>query len=286
MILSTQTDCLGSTVNDFEAVKMIAAAGFDAVDFSMFGMTDENNILNTSEYKTYIKELKTTGEGSGVFFNQSHAPFPSCRYGNDSYNSRLFKTIVRSLEISGMLGIRVSVVHPTQTPKGIDQKEYNTEFYNRLIPYAKEYGVIIAIENMFTDSWLLRRKLPNVCSLGPEFAEYIDALDSEYITACLDIGHCGLVGGNPAQMVRELGTARLTALHVHDNDYVNDLHTMPFTQKIDWDEVTEALREINYSGDFTYECDYFLHKLPAELRADGLKLMERVGRYLISRIVG
>lgn len=285
MILSTQTDRLGSTFNDAQAVKMIAAAGFDAVDYSMFGMKNENNILNGDGYKEYIKEIKNVGEGSGVIFNQSHAPFPSCRYGDDSYNNMIFNAIVRSIEISGMLGVRNIVVHPTDIQEKEDQKKYNIDFYNRLLPYAKEYGVKIALENMFASSKLLMRKIPNVCSLGPEFAEYVDELDSEYFTACLDIGHCGLVGGNPSQMVRELGHDRLTALHVHDNDYVNDLHTMPFTQKIDWDDVTQALKDISYSGDFTYECDNFLSKLPTELLADGLKLMERVGRYLISKIV-
>ena len=43
------------------------------------------------------------------------------------------------------------------------------------------------------------------------------------------------VGNHQGKMIRALGGKRVKALHVHDNDLVRDVHTLPFTRKIDWD---------------------------------------------------
>ena len=84
-------------------------------------------------------------------------------------------------------------------------------------------------------------------------------------------------------MIRRMGS-RITCLHVHDVDYIDDKHTMPFTQELDWEEIAKALGEIGYRGDFTYEAETFIKKMPQPLWPEALKLMERVGRYLIAKI--
>ena len=48
--------------------------------------------------------------------------------------------------------------------------------------------------------------------------------------------------------------------------------------------IAGALAEIGYEGDFTFEADEFLVKLPKPLKEDGSALMAKVGRYLIGRI--
>lgn len=87
--------------------------------------------------------------------------------------------------------------------------------------------------------------LANVCSYGEQLAEYYDALDPRYFTVCLDLGHSGLVGDDAAHAIRALGHRRLTALHVHDNNYMEDLHMPPFTCKLDWKAIAQALHDIN-----------------------------------------
>jgi sugar phosphate isomerase/epimerase len=131
------------------------------------------------------------------------------------------------------------------------------EFYRSLIPLCKEYNVKVGIENMFQRE-LLRGQLSfDTCNQIPEFVRYIDTLDSEYMVACLDIGHVGLpVRDDEAwDFIRALGHDRLQSLHVHDNNYRSDSHSLPYFGKIDWNEVTKALGEIDYQGHFTYEID-------------------------------
>ena len=117
------------------------------------------------------------------------------------------------------------------------------------------YGVKVGIENMFQSDPRRKQVSFDTCSTIPEFLRYVDTLDSEYMVACLDIGHIGLPvrDDEPWDFIRALGHDRLQSLHVHDNDYKGDKHQLPYQGTINWNEVTKALGEIDYQGDFTYE---------------------------------
>jgi len=284
MILSTQTFYLSELFGDETAVRMLAEAGYDALDYSMFRITEDSHILNSEGYKEYALNLKRTAEEAGVHFNQAHAPFPSVRYGNDEYNADMFKKIVRSMEVASILGAKIIIVHPFACPKEVDQKGENIAFYNRLLPYCKEYGIKVALENMWGYDERRGCIVPNVCSTGAELAEYVDELDSEWFVACLDVGHSGLIGEEASTAIRVLGKERLKALHIHDNDYKRDCHVIPFVGKMNWEDITKALADIGYEGDFTLEADSFLYGYDKEFISSAVKFMHDTGRYLISRI--
>ena len=92
----------------------------------------------------------------------------------------------------------------------------------------------IALENMWGRDPRTNVIVPNVCSVAAELADYADALDPDWFTVCLDIGHIGLVREYEAPFIKYLGADRLTCVHIHDNDYISDLHTCPFTGKLPW----------------------------------------------------
>ena len=123
----------------------------------------------------------------------------------------------------------------------------------------------------------------NVCSNAAQLAKYRDALDDECFTVCLDVGHCGVVGNDAAQMIHELGN-RIGAVHIHDNNYKNDEHTLPYMGKLNWDEILNAFADVNYQGDFTYEAFNFLRGFDKEFIPTALKFMHDTGRYMISKI--
>ena len=59
MKVSTTTSRIAKRFDDFTSIKVIADAGFDAVDYSMFCMNEEENcILNTDAYKEHILKVK------------------------------------------------------------------------------------------------------------------------------------------------------------------------------------------------------------------------------------
>lgn len=71
-------------------------------------------------------------------------------------------------------------------------------------------------------------------------------------------------------------------LHIHDCDYLEDQHTLPFLGQFDWEAIMRSLKSINYQGDLTFEIIGFLNAFPAKLLPAALKLAETIGRYLIS----
>lgn len=281
MKLVTQTEVLSDRFGDEKAVKIICESGFDGIDYSMFCMKDDNNLLNTASYKEHIKELKRIAQGYSLTFEQSHAPFPPIIENDDEYSRKTIEKVKRAIEIAGMLDAKICVVHPCVFSE--NQFERNMELYHSLEPYAKDYGVKIALENMWGWDDNLKRIVPNVCSAAEDFNRYVDAVNPDNFTACLDLGHCGLVGEDAASMIRDMGS-RIGCLHIHDNDNIHDSHVLPYLSEMDWDSILRALADIDYAGNFTYEADGFLRMYPDSMLPACERFMHDVGREMIKII--
>ncbi len=287
MLLSINLSAHSSRFSDKEAIKMIADAGFDAFDLSLFRMNkDPEYQMNKENFREYAMELRKTAGEAGIVCNQAHAPFPSS-YGNEK-DEEVFGMLIRAMEAASILGAKIIVIHPCQHLKYVDNrsklKEINLEFYKKLLPYCEKFGIKIATENMWQTNRNTNRIIDSVCSRADEFCEYIDMINSENLVACLDIGHVALVDENLHSIITKLGHNRLKALHVHDNDFVNDSHTAPFDMRINFSEVAKSLAEIDYDGDFTFETEGFFKNLPDELMLPAAKYLCEIGRYLIKEI--
>ena len=158
------------------------------------------------------------------------------------------------------------------------------EFYNGLKETALKSGTKIALENMFE---LDRRRrniiVDAVCETVEEINRYLDALGNEAFTFCLDVGHCAVCGREPQDVIRALGK-RIGALHVQDNNYVEDLHTLPYISKINWKEVTLALGQSGYEGDLTFEADNFVNRFDDGMTPYAVDFMAKVGKDLVAKV--
>ena len=279
MKTSTETGSIAQYVGEEKAVELIGKAGFDAWDFSMMDMAvydwETNKIkdvphpLNQSQYLKFVRELKKIGEAYGMVCNQSHAPFPSDRMPMD--------VLKRCIECTAEAGGRICVIHPI----ALESAEVNTEFYQSILPFAKAHDVKIATENMW--NWLpgATNSCFAACATSEDFVRLVDMVNDPYLVACLDIGHAEMrgSGSGAANMIRALGN-RLQALHIHDNDLINDNHQIPFSMNIDFSEVAKALKDINYDGFLTLEAITFLQKGDEESLLAGVKqLLESIKRF-------
>lgn len=287
MLLATQTRQLAESFGDEECIHILAKAGFDAIDWSFFAMANGQSVWCQPGWKEHAQDLKALGGRCGITFSQAHAPFPSSK-GEKPFDTVIRKYILRSMEAASIMGVRNIIVHPLQHLTYSKNKarlfEDNIAFYRSLIPACQEYNIRVCAENMWQYDQKRGYIVDSVCSQPEEFCALLDAVDSPWIKGCLDIGHCALVGADPADFIRALGSARLQALHVHDVDYRHDNHTLPYLQALDWGSITAALAEIHYTGDFTFEADYFLTAFPTQLQPEASAFMARIGRHLISRI--
>jgi len=264
-----------------KAVDFFADTGFDAIDFSMFN----EEYCTDAHDKSFYQEARLKAEARGICFNQAHAPFGSS-FTDPAETQKRFQEIVTAMKIASWLGVPNIIVHPCQhltyDNPGVPEQlfEINMAFYRSLIPYCEEYGIKVAVENMWQYPKMISH---STCSRPEEFLRYMDNLDTEHFVACLDIGHAVLVREKPDDMVRALGNKYLKTLHVHDVDGIRDSHTIPYRGIADWAAVTKALGEIDYSGDLTFEVGDF-GAFPMELWPGLSRHMVDIGRYLISLV--
>lgn len=288
MLLSTAITTVSDAFGYEKAIRLYKEWGYDAFDLSLFRMLgNEDNPFNQPNYREYAQHLRDVADEIGIVCNQSHAPFGSST-GEPEKDQQLFELIVRAIEIAAIVGAKVIVIHPKQHLSYKTEKaalwDLNLEFYRALAPYAKKFGIKIALENMWHYNHDGQRIVDSVCSRPEEFKAYLDELNDDCFTACLDIGHSVLTDEDIPHFIRTLGHKYLQALHVHDVDHKDDLHTLPYTAKIDWDAVTSALAEIDYQGDLTFEACTFVRKFPQAVWDEANRLQVAVGRHLISEI--
>lgn len=297
MKISMDIDCFYGKFSIEETLDILSNAGFDAMDFTFKNEKYFGGEASEEECRRYYTEIKKYAEDKGISILQAHSPCPSST-PDENETKRLFGDIARSIRNASYMGVKYIVVH------GKDHIDYNSdggaealfeqnmEFYNALKPYCEEYGVCVALENLpqahkFTpihEHLGCFKVMKSVCATPEEFNRYLDTLNSECFVACLDIGHAMITSQNPVELIRKLG-GRLKALHIHDNNGLRDIHTIPYYGGMaDWDAIMKALSETGYNGTFNLEAGNFLQPLPKELYADGVKMMSATARYLVNKM--
>ena len=283
MLYSCQTCHLASRLGINAAVDAMLDAGYPALDISLFG---NNGFMLAEDWRETAKALRAKAETRGAVFNQAHAPFGG---GYEHYTKNLIPTFPRVFEFCEELGVRQIVVHPLQQGRYYGRErelfDMNMDFYRSLIPLSDKHGIRIAIENMWQTHPVTHRICDDVCANPRELAAYFDTLnDPEHFTVCLDIGHVALCGREPEDAIRVLGHDRLGALHVHDVDYINDLHTIPYLGRVNWSAVVDALADIRYKGEFTMESDAFLARYPNDFLPTATRFMADTTKYLAEKL--
>lgn len=251
---STEIASIAEIVGEWKAVELVAKAGFDGYDLSLFEMARydgkqvvrKGHPLQSKEALQYVRQIKQVAEDHGIVCNQSHAPYPV-------YAPEIRDLMKTAIEFTAEAGGKICVIHPDNF-KGAEE---NAEMYLELLPFAKSCGVKIATENMW--NWYDGKGSgPSACSDPESFLAHLKAVNDPYFVACLDIGHAEMRGMDTSaeDMIRALG-GHLQALHLHDNDFYEDSHQLPFTMNIDFGKVTAALKEIGYTGWMTLEADCY-----------------------------
>ena len=285
MKISTEISSIAKHVGEEKAVELVAKAGFDAYDFSMFAMGRRNadnrmiytgHPLQTSEYLKFVRQIRQVAEDNGIECNQSHAPFPV-------FCPEIWDMQRRAIECTAEAGGKICVIHPDNYKSA----QENAELYWQLLPFAKEHGVKIATENMWCWDNALDQASFAACCDPKSFLEHLEAVNDPYFVACLDIGHAEMRGLNTTapEMIRALGH-HLQALHLHDNDCHHDSHALMYTMNIDFTAVAEALRDIGYAGYLTLEADQHCAGCALEELPGKVGEMAAAARRLETEIVG
>lgn len=302
--VGTQTAGWLSFADPDGSLKRASSLGYETMDlgFPHLSYDPKAQAILPSRYDLPVEEfmqpylnMKAAADKYGVGIAHAHAPFPIWRKGEEVHNAFMMTALEKVMRTCAAVGCPAVVIHPVTRSSKQAEWETNLQLYRALIPLAKETGVKICLENLFTVG--TGRVLAGVCADADEAVRYIDTLNAEAgadcFGFCFDVGHANLLHKNMQHYLETLGH-RLTCLHIHDNDGQNDLHMAPYTQTryykscscaLDWELFIAGLRSINYRGSLCFETFRVTDLTPKPLWDSALTHIINIGRYFRERIL-
>ena len=230
-----------------EAVRRIAAAGFDAVDANLVMICNNTLRLHTDDWKYEAEKIALAVQETGIELAQCHLPFKGkkVKWHTPEELAYYYEMFYRAIDVAGFLGIPWGVIHPERfIGQDLSDEEcckINHETNDKYIEYALNKGVNIAYENMALGA------KAGYCAYIDQLVDLIDSYADPRIGACLDTGHANMVYDDQYEPILKLGH-RLHCTHINDNLGKDDLHLAPFSGTVKWESVIKGLREINYPG--------------------------------------
>ncbi|MCD8045492.1 MAG: sugar phosphate isomerase/epimerase [Clostridiales bacterium] len=265
-----------------EAADAIVSAGYQAIDIN-FPMYEEE--LSEDNWREWAEKEREYIASMGLPIVQGHAhlygSFDFYEYTQEQIEFHAGK-ILRDIEAAGIFGIPWLVVHPDSY---LDETWYsrkrsmekNVERFLRYGEAAERFGVGIAIENMID-----KRSLRRFGAGTEDLLELLDRLgDDARFGICWDTGHANLHQMNQVRALHEVGSC-LKAVHINDNDGVYDKHPLPYQGTVEWKAVVGALKDIGYTGDFTYEVHGFSRGYDPGFHQEAMRYARRLGEFLVT----
>lgn len=249
---------LATTTYDFEKycrsylekVQHVCEAGFRYIDLGLVGAMPDPELTENDHWMETVDTLKRCADQYGAEFVQAHSPGAENPLAGPEAFEQAVRRNVRAIEICSALNIPNLVIHAGSL-RGATKGEWfdkNRDFFRALIPAMEKYNVNVLHENTTT------LNTPHYyVSTGEEMRGFAKYVDHPLFHACWDVGHANLQGSQ-YQQIMDVGD-ELYAVHIHDNNGVQDLHQLPFMGCINMDEIMHALIDVGFKGPFTLECD-------------------------------
>lgn len=282
-----------------ETYRKVKEWGFDAVDANIDHLLGYSDIAHNDIPEVLVRggrdcmELfrpwAEAAKKYGVDNYQAHAPFPSYVSASPETNRSMLEVLKNMIRGCDVMNCRNLIIHPfflgydkQLSPQ--DEWDLNIESYSALIPVAKECGVTVCLENMFTG---YKGKIYAACcsDIG-KACEYVDALNAlageKCFGFCLDTGHMLLCSLDAKETLIKLGD-RISAFHIHDNDGKNDQHLAPYMGVLDWNRFCEGLKAIRYQKTLSFETFNVWNQVDGAVMDSMMRFIADCGRMFARR---
>lgn len=272
--------------NEVEGLIKAKEHGYDCLDYGEFSRPD-SVVLNLSmdKYEAYLRWLKKQADEVGIMFNQAHGLWfmDEKNLKEREYNIECYK---KQIIGCSFLGCPNLVIHPC-CPGGwiwsgdkMDDRQAsfqgNMEVIKAILPTAKEYGVTICLENLPFTNYSLTHTA--------DVKEIVSTICDANVKVCLDLGHANVMGEDLYETVTMLGDD-LRCLHIHDNNGVSDLHSIPYCGNMDWELLLRGLKEINFQGVISLET-VIPTKMPEPMKSNMQRGLADIARYFALKVSG
>ena len=246
MEIASATEFAGSTGDPDLSLRALSEAGFASLHWCHHWCDDFHyGKHELASIKSLLKQYNLR-----VLDIHGSQGVEKCWYSPVEYRRRegvdLVANRIRMLrELDGTGTVMMHVPHfgidtPAPDRAGISQSfDALCRSIDELMPLLDRTDTLIAVENMWRDSW-----------------ETIEALLARYpanrIGLCYDSGHANANCNKRLETLAK-NKGRLQALHLHDNNGESDQHQPPFYGTVDWPRLAEILATSSYSREISFE---------------------------------
>lgn len=290
MYVSTSTNILCERIGQppvpvEESIRICAEAGFNYLDFGFAELGFFSQEFRSNGWREKIRRCAELARERGITFVQGHGSLLDfCNPGED-YAFRL-ELLKRSFYGAQMLEIPWLVVHPScRMADGVpeaDTHEKNVAFFSALSDFAAPLGVGIAIENMW--SGVIPQGKPYAVE-PEELLRLVRDVGRSNVGVCWDIEHASVEQLPQGDSIRLLG-AHIKATHISDDTGPTNIHILPYTGNLHWEEVLQAFRDIQYDGPFSLEVQHYLLRMPPELWIEAVQFARKICENMVRLYLG
>ncbi len=233
--------CMNNPRKDFiEELRLFHSYGLDYIDLTMEypGASIEKVKKEEKEFTRLLKKFDMSVIGHMPWYLQITSPHKNVRKAFLNEASDV-------MELSAGLGAPHVTIHPDFLPLKRtvqEQKELLIDSLGQLLDKSQDLGIDLCFENFKKD---------HVSSLVLE--DIFKELPGLKFT--LDVGH-GFIGVGNIEYIKDLISQfkdRLTHVHIHDNQGMEDDHLPLGVGQIDIPGVVDSLKNAGYNGSITLE---------------------------------
>ncbi len=213
--------------------------------------------------------MPNTVRDAGLILESIHVPYEDCNdLWSDSASARenIVKQHISWLSDCAKHEIPTMVMHVTRGTDHDLSDRHGINSIERILGVAEDLSVTLAIEN----------------TRQTELVDFIlSEIESQYLGFCYDSSHDWLYSDNPTRILEKWG-GRLVALHLSDNDGVEDRHWLPHEGVIDWESLAKVFPRETFSGCLTLEVvpREGTTDLPEAFLAKAYERISRIGKLL------
>ena len=179
-----------------ERYTKLRSIGYDCVDYGLADTESGFYLLSGDALDAALQHERELAQSAGITFSQVHGPWrwPACDGSEDERAERL-ECMTCSIGMAAKLGCRNWVVHPIM-PFGINDLgteqaaqtwELNIEFMSKLLKVAREYDVVICLENMPMRHFSI--------ATPQRINDFVQTINDPNFKMCLDTGHVAIIHG-------------------------------------------------------------------------------------------
>ncbi|HEV7215396.1 MAG TPA: sugar phosphate isomerase/epimerase [Chloroflexota bacterium] len=221
-------------LDPLDGMRRIAAAGYDAIDYSAIGR-------HATAGSSLAMALRVLAAELGLLPAALHfRSFGFDFLGSPEASDRFRAASLEDVGLAAELDAPAIAFHLGNDLPGASDEQLaaaNAAVLGPAVALAGDLGVAIALEN-HCHGW------------GDQFAHLAlvaDALAAGNVGYCCDSGHAVVAGVDPPTLIAAMGS-RLRLIHLHSNDGRRDIHRPAGEGVLHWPPLLAALERLGYAG--------------------------------------